>query len=353
MATVLSSYTYAPVFRIEIEGTLLSPAAVISVSIDENLETPSKFDIALNEGLDVKTQSFTWLDNPVVNPGNKVQIYFGYPVYISKNPMIGTIKALSPSFQSAGIPSLTIEGYDLSHSMQKKMNKVNDEEVTFSDIARELATKLYNLKTDGIEATEEKHKKVQREKGQNDRDFLKDLAKKIGYEFFVQGDTLYFRKPKDDKEPVKTFTYRKNFIRFSPRLSTASLVSEVVVTDNDEKTKEKIEGKAELRELIRGSQVERLIKDAEGLEPRKIENKPLKSVEEAKSIAEVELKKALNSFIQGTLECIGDPDLRPGICIEIEGLGELFSGKYYITSAKHSLDNNGYKTSLGVRRILR
>lgn len=353
MATILSSNIYAPMLRVEIGEKLLSPTAIISVSIDENLKDPSKFNITLNEGLDIKTQRFTWLDNPDINPGKKVEIYFGYSKEEPKNPMMGIIKALRPSFPSTGIPSLTMEGYDLSHSMQKRMSKIDDENAKYSDIAKEMAAKFYNLKAVTNDSGE-KYQKVPRKPGQNDYEFLKDLAKEIGFEFFVQRDTLYFRKPKDDKKPVKTFYYRKNFISFAPRLSTASLINEVCVTGYNAKTKKRIKESVKLTDICTGPDVgflTELIKVSEGLQPKKIEDIPLESEDKAKSIAEEKLKEALsNYYIPGTLECVGDPELRPGILIEIDGLGKLFSGKYYIASARHSFDNNGYRTTLEVRR---
>jgi uncharacterized protein involved in type VI secretion and phage assembly len=52
------------------------------------------------------------------------------------------------------------------------------------------------------------------------------------------------------------------------------------------------------------------------------------------------------------VECIGDITLRPGNKIEINGVGKLFSGLYYISSAKHTYNESGYRTTLGVRRII-
>jgi phage protein D len=65
-----------------------------------------------------------------------------------------------------------------------------------------------------------------------------------------------------------------------------------------------------------------------------------------------ELKRRNQTLIEGTLECIGDPELRPGMTVNIEKVGERFSGTYYVKSAKHSISESGYKTTLEVRRCL-
>ena len=348
---------YVPRFRIEINGESLPSTAVISVTVDENLNDPCKFDITLNEGLDMKTQKFTWLGNSLLDPGNAVEIFFGYVGKEEKSIFKGAIKALSPSFPASGIPSLTVEGYDNSKPMAKRRTEIRDAEVTYSDIARELAS-AYDLDTSDIEDTVDVHPRVERQQEENDYGFLRRLADKLGFECFVQSGVLYFRSPgdtKDDGQLVGTFEYRKNFISFSPRLSTDSLVSSVTVHGANEDDAEPITGTIGLGDLGSGaelSSLRQLIAASEGSEPKRIESETLSSEDEAKDLAKRELKKTINTFITGTMECIGDVGLRPGNSIKIDGLGEMFSGYYYITSAKHTLGDSGYKTTPVVRRII-
>ncbi|MCK4734088.1 MAG: hypothetical protein KAT65_16670, partial [Methanophagales archaeon] len=349
-----------PIFSIKIGGKPQPELknAVISLDVDESIEKASMFTMNINEGLDLKTQKFTWLENPLLNPGNEVEINFGYAGKESKCLFKGTINALSPGFQSTGIPSLTVEGYDPSHAMQKKMTEIKDDIVVkHSDIAKKLATEYHIIDTD-IEDSEKKYSKEERKKGENDYKFLRGLADKSGFEFFVLRGTLYFREPRDTKKGgvVKTFQHGKNLISFTPRLSMASIVKEVVVYGWDEKTKDRLEDNATLSDITTDRDLknllEKFMKGSEDQKPKKLEDKALKTKEEVKKRAKVELKKAINNFIHGSLECIGDPELTPGSSIKIVGIGTLFSGYYYITSAKHTFNDNGYRTTLGIRRIV-
>ena len=55
--------------------------------------------------------------------------------------------------------------------------------------------------------------------------------------------------------------------------------------------------------------------------------------------------------VTGDGVCIGSPDLRPGKLVKIEGIGQRFSGLYYVTSTEHSyLRGRGYRTSFSVKR---
>lgn len=353
MTKMLTENVYAPCFIVKINDKELSHDAIISVSVEESLEAPTKFNIALNESLDIDTQKFHWLDQDVTDPGNKVEIFFGYAQKEKHNLFLGTIKALTPGFQSTGIPSLSIEGYDRSHSMQKKMKKFNGKDVKYSDIVRELAKK-HGLGSKNVEDTGKKKKKVQRKKNEKDYELIRRLAKKMHFEFFVQGKELYFRKPKEKDKAICSYKYQQNLISFSPRLTMANLVNEVIVTGHNEK-KEDIKESVKLMDIVSSDlakTIKKFIKATDGTDPKKVEYKALKSKEEARQKGIVVLKKALNTFIQGDLESIGDPGLRIGTCVDIEGVGKLFSGDYYIQTAKHSFDDSGYKTTIGVRRIV-
>jgi phage protein D len=57
------------------------------------------------------------------------------------------------------------------------------------------------------------------------------------------------------------------------------------------------------------------------------------------------------TYVEGFGTCIGDPELRAGTLVEIEGLGKRFSGSYYVTSTEHSYKPSiGYRTAFSVRR---
>ena len=47
---------------------------------------------------------------------------------------------------------------------------------------------------------------------------------------------------------------------------------------------------------------------------------------------------------------MGDPRIRAGTVLRLEGLGEEFGGLYRVTQATHTLDSGGYRTSFDVRK---
>lgn len=346
---------YAPIFKVKISGQTLSPTAVISVSVDQKIDAPDKFDIQLNEGFDINSQKFNWLDNDLIHPGKVVDVFIGYAGKQMRCLIKGTINAISPDFPSTGVPSLKIEGYDFSQKLQNRMNKYNSVKVSYSDVVRQLAGKN-KLSAGGVESSGKKYEKIDRRKDESDYKLIERLAGEMNFEFFVREKKLYFRKAKENKK-VQTYQYKKDLISFTPRLSTASIVTQVEVSGWNEKEKKGVEGKATLSDVTKDSSVKRIITKfvtgAQGNQPRKKEVKvQVDTAEEATKRAKFELTKLARKFIEGSIDCIGDPELIPGVSVEIKGIGDLFSGKYYITGAKHSLSGSGYKTTLDVRRVL-
>ncbi len=354
MATAISGMDiYAPVFKVKSNGEEYpAKESILNIEIDEDLETPAMFRISLNEELNIQTQLFRWLDDDKIKPGTELEILFGYASSNKQTMIKGRIKALTPGFQSTGNPTLSIEGYDFSHDMQKTAKKFTDKEVAYSTIAQEIARN--NGLTAKVDSTEKPHNKVERIKNEMDYGLLRRLSNEIGYEFFVRNKELYFRKPKDDLKGDFTFEFRKNFLNFNPRMTAAALVNEVHVTAWNSKDKKSISESATINDIKSSVGIpdfDTVVEKSQGAKVDvKLEGRLVCSQEEAKDLAKAELKRRNKGFIEGTLECIGDPQLRPGITVNIEKVGKRFSGVYYITKATHSIGDEGYKTTITVRR---
>lgn len=359
MAQLISSAEiYAPFFTVyrADSGKAVPKNEITGIEIDEDLENPGMFRIYFNDALDMKTQKFKWLDSEAISPGTMLVISFGYAFPRKESRITGRIRALSPNFFTGGPSTLTVEGYDLSYDLKKTNSRVNLKDMTYSNIAREIAEKN-GFDPAGVEDPEmEPFSKIERKVNEQDYAFLGRMAKDIGFEFFVRNRTLYFRKEANKREGILDFEYYKNIISFSPRMSTANVVNEVRVTAWDEKNKETISETAGLNEIKCGTNIQRfagIVEESQGTRVSvKVEGRVVRSREEAKSIALSELKKRNEGFITGTLECAGNPELRPGVTISIAKVGEFFSGMYYVTKSRHVLGDAGYKTTLEVRGCL-
>ena len=78
---------------------------------------------------------------------------------------------------------------------------------------------------------------------------------------------------------------------------------------------------------------------------------PVTSQEEAAVLARSLLLRRAYKFITASGQIIGKPELRPGHNLDLSGLGR-FDGSYYVTRVEHQIDQNGYLTTFGARRML-
>jgi hypothetical protein len=64
-----------------------------------------------------------------------------------------------------------------------------------------------------------------------------------------------------------------------------------------------------------------------------------------------ELRQKINNRLTGSGTAVGDPRVRAGVLMKLDGLGVDFSGSNWrVTKAVHTLDSNGYRTSFEVQR---
>ncbi|MFO7681172.1 MAG: hypothetical protein R6X34_14080, partial [Chloroflexota bacterium] len=63
-----------------------------------------------------------------------------------------------------------------------------------------------------------------------------------------------------------------------------------------------------------------------------------------------QLRQKLNSRLTGSGSAVGDPRIRAGAVITLEGLGPDFSGNYRVTSATHTIGSGGYRTNFQVHK---
>jgi len=347
---------YAPRFEVEINNKRLTAdlsKTIVDVTVEEKMDEGASFTFTVHDAFDLKKQKFTWLDHPLFALGNTVGIRMGYGGDVQEM-ILGKISKLEPSFFAGELPTITVSGQDLSYDHLKRASKerafLNK---AYSAIAQEIATeaKLQAV----VDATAISESLIRKNNHETYFSFLESLARKVGYTFRIDRRTLYFIKPKDDTQEILTLELGKDIISFRPQLSSANIVTEVEVRGHswrDPKTA--IIGRARAGSE-RGQEPGRkpasqVIEDRTGPVKLVITGVIVDSVEQADARARAELNRRNDGFIQGEVESIGLPQIRPGLTIKLAKMGQRFSGKYYVKDTRHSIDSNGYRLNFTVKR---
>ena len=361
---------FAPAFRIlingqdlrsESAGPLGQPIEIFNISINNTLDGADDFSFTINNPFKFsqRGRNFPYLDpEGLFKVGSNVEITIGYKDLKQTDPlMIGVISGLDISFPANGISQLTIKGFDLSHKMMKAKKSKNwassESPITYSEIVNQLAGGVYSFDTRNVDNTFEPHKQLKQDR-ESDFEFIKNkLAGRIGFEAFAFRKAFYFRPPgATSTDTITTLAWGESLISFAPEVNLANQVSSVEVRGWDAITQKAFVGIAKTSDL-RGKESGQKsgAQNAEAAEGKVVKHlwKPVSSQNQAKDLARAILEKNAEQFVKGRGECIGIPDILPGHNIELGGLGQTFSKKYYIEKTTHSISSSGYKTSFSVK----
>ncbi len=352
---------YAPSFAIQVNGKDLRNvgADVLSLTLTDTSDRADSFNFTVRDrhpdpGRFAAGAKLKWMDNPLFDEGAKVKIQMGYVNNLGLE-FWGLITASAPSFPESGLPTLAVQGYSLYWMLEHERRGRPFESATDSGIAKESAAAL-KLKAQ-VDPTAAQHPLVLPNNATYSQ-LLKDRAQRIGYELVVKKDTLYFEKPRYlvQSSPALTLEWGKDLRSFSPRLSLYEMVTEVEVRSPQSslgKGNTPLVGTAKAGEerCKMGAKTGSQIAQAAKIEKR-VESPyhDAKDQQEAKEIALAQLETQSLQFISGSGSCIGNPKLTARSVIALKGLGQRFSGSYYVISATHVIDASGYRTTFDVRR---
>ena len=301
---------------------------------------------------------------------NTVRLSLGYAPGPLEEVFKGDITGVQASFPSGGMPAMTIVAHDYLHRMTEGSYARGFGPLPDALIAMILSAE--NLLIPLIDPTVVVASSAiavvnyifggsgRKQKGQSDLDLMKEIAAAYDADFWVDGDFFYFTRfiPKE-YSPRVTLRWGESLLDFSPKVTTVGQVAAAAM-------------KFTLRELPLSFLVNvfwdfdhetlgmRVVPgEAAGFAKAivgptyTIVDQPISSPADIVNSALViarELRTKLNNRLTGSGNAVGDPRIRAGAVIRLEGLGPDFSGDYRVTSATHTIDAGGYRTSFDVRK---
>lgn len=344
------NFILVPSFRISINGSDLSSdlfAAFESLTFEDEINLPSLFRLRFSI-VDFENSSWRGIDLDLFKPGDAVDVFMGMDS--SEKMMSGEITSLDVTFGEYSV--IEVRGYDIMHRLRFGKQRRSFTEMKDSDIASSIVQEA------GIsDHSEEDTGTVLPyifQNNQSNYEFLLGRIKRIGYEMFVIDDTFTYRKSQEGMSPELTLVYGVDIDSFSVQLTTLTQGSEVEVRGWDMKNKEEISSTvasgSETTTMKGKESGYKLSEDAFGSSAVAMVDKMIVDSTDADNIAKAGYNTMLKEFITGDGRCIGNPFIRAGKTIEIDGIGERFSGVYYVVSTVHTIDNSGYTTTFKVRR---
>lgn len=345
---------YAPAFAIEIAGENIvgQGVEVTNLSMDNVLNEADHFSFTVNNAFDAGKKELKWLDQ-LFTVGTKIKLKMGYADR-QRLMLVGLITSVTARFPSGGHPQLEVSGYDLSYRLIKGMESRSWEKITHSEIARRLAGEHYLGSL--IDDTRIPYPSVYKPDGKSDYHFLRDLAEKNYFDFYVDNETLCFlTRNKKRKEPIMTLEWGYNLLSFSPEINLANQVMEVELRGWDPQTKKEFVGRAKIDEELGRDCDDRRKSGADlvqGIFHKAVVEyvaRPVFSQEEANRLAKSILNKRGEELVTGSGETIGIPEIVAGKYIQLAGLGKKFCKVYFIDKSNHTISSSGYRTTFHIK----
>jgi len=323
---------------------------VLEVVVGRYVQGGDYFDITLNN-LDSEDQTLKWTDAGELAPGNKLEIRLGYLGEL-ETLMVGEITALRARFPADEPAVLGVQGFDRLHRLRRGRRTRVFNEMKDSQIAEAIAGEM-GLTPDVQDSTVVHEYVVQN--NLSDVDFLLERSRRIQYEVLVSDQTLTFRPAANALGQSVTVEYMIDLKSFTARLSTIEQTSQTKVRGWNPASKEAILGVAaagdETGRMDGAATAAELVDSAFGQSVSWITDLPVYSQAEADQIAKARFNDRALDLIAAEAEVVGNPALAAGSTIELRGVGDRYSGVYYVTRAEHRLGPQvGYVTRLSLAR---
>ncbi|MEG1869933.1 MAG: contractile injection system protein, VgrG/Pvc8 family [Oscillospiraceae bacterium] len=282
--------------------------------------------------------------------GTKLELYLGYDKKSSsKLVFMGFITTTAFELSVSNHVTYFVEAMDVKAFMmnnirselKKDMKKYSDVvTAVLNDYSTLFASKKID-NTDTIKTPIEQY-------NQSDYDFIVNIAKRVGYMFFVDRGKVNFIKYSSAKTKCLTVSPCGALKNFRRELSLNKQVKSVIVRSHDEANTDKpIEATAKSADTVGGgsksaADLSKVISEKMSIT---IIDNSVRSPAEAQVRANAELTRQSMSLINGEITMFGVPDVFPGGILEVIEMPEDINGQYLITEVTHYLHDESYITT--------
>ncbi|HEX6032701.1 MAG TPA: VgrG-related protein [Tepidiformaceae bacterium] len=322
--------------------------AISRIEVDLHLYLPDMFTIELHD------EGFRWVEHSLLKIGQVVEVAARPSEDEQRSPtplLSGEVVSIEATYPESGVPTLIVRGYDLSHRLHRGRKVRSFRQMTDSDIAARIAQER-GLAAE-VDSTDHVHQHLYQE-NLSDYEFLARRARALGFVLQVEAKKLLFRKPATIALPPVELDYRSTLLDFRPRLTASAQVGNVNVRGWDPTEKRAIVGTAKNADY-RTSKLKferhgnEFAAQAFGAAETAVSDEPVASQAEGDAFAVARISHLWSGDVHADAEAIGNPRIRAGSVVTVQGVGDRFGGDYFVTNVRHTFDASGhYRTSFTV-----
>lgn len=296
-------------------------------------------------------------DREDLTGGATLEVSWGYPGNMAV-PRRVVVKKLK------GFTTLTVEGQATSVLMNREAKTRSWENVTRAEVARQIAEEHgYSGELVDVGDTAEVLDVVN-QTAETDARFLRRLAAREEFEFYVDDGGFHFHERRQDAAPTHVFTWyadpgRGDVLSVDVESDLVKRAGRVTVRGRDPMERATIESTASNSSSDRATLAEVIeVVDPEtgatSLQTRNatasVHPTSAPTAGRASRESDARFRRAERATVKLSLRVVGDPTLHAKSIVEVRGISGLLSGKYYVTEVKHVISSSGYTCDLKLTR---
>jgi phage protein D/phage baseplate assembly protein gpV len=289
-----------------------------------------------------------------VKIGVKVKISTTPPGGDKPEPLFyGEVTSIEADYDVLGVRAV-VRGYDLLHRLAAGRKTKTFENVTYSDVVKDIADEAgLDAKVDDSGGTIDHVIQP----NVSDLDFVYQLGRRVGFDVGVDEEKLLFKKPgssKDapgpgdpDSEKATQLVWSHNLLEFRARMSGVAQVTEVKVRGWDVKSREAVIGQADAETTSASISMSPAdLAGAVGGETLVVVDRPVGDQGAADDLAKAIAEQVASAAYEATALVVGSPLLKAGVAVSISEVDPALAGDWVITTARHEFGNGPYRTHL-------
>lgn len=313
--------------------------------------------------LTVDNGDLSQFDDPVWRKGGKLRVSWGYPGGMApeRTVVITSVK---------GFRELQIEANALSVLMNREVRSRCFENLTITAIVRQIAEENgFGSDRQIIDEIPDTHEVVTQAR-LTDAQFIRRWASRVGCVFFVDFDGLHFHERRMGEPPVRTLIYHEDsgqgdFLA-DPVIDNdlTARPGRVRVRGRDPLTREDIDQSADndsdgdrptaapIIEMVNvGSGPRTSLRRRPATVEENLASEDVVPTADATSTAarrraRGRFRRAQQVAVKMSAPVVGDPLLLAKTVVQVQGMGQRLSIRYYLKEVEHDLATNGYECKL-------
>jgi phage protein D len=287
-----------------------------------------------NWGTNESKTDFLYFDRNTLDFGKQFQIKLNADVIFD-----GKIMAMEAHFPESRPPELNVLAEDRFQDLRMTRRTRSFTDVSDKDVINQIANDhglSPNVSVDGPTY------KVLAQVNQSDLAFLRDRARSIDAELWMEGNKLNAKSRSTRNGGTLKLDFHAGLREFSALADLAHQRTSVTVGGWNVSSKEALSFEATedaiSSELNGDTSGASILNSAFGKRKEALVHTVPLSSRETQAEAEAYFKMSARRFVTGRGVAETTNDLRVGSYVDLRGLGPLFSGKYYLSEVRHLFD---------------